>query len=60
MKERITGNVPREVARKTRLRSFKEDVPQGVIIERALKLYLVTKPTDDKGRIKLRNYLRKL
>ena len=60
MKEVVSGSIHKEIARKLRLRSMREDTKQGVIIERALKLYLVTKPTDPKGRIKIRNYLRKL
>ena len=48
-----------QTKRKLRLRAIKEEVSQDKIVERALKMYLLTKPTDEKGRIKIRNYIRK-
>ena len=48
-----------KLTRKLRLRSMKEKVSQKVIMERALKMYLLTKPTDENGRKDIRNYLRK-
>ena len=47
-----------KIKRKHRLRAIKEGVSQDKIVERALKMYLLTKPIDEKGRIKIRNYIR--
>lgn len=49
-----------KITRKLRIRAFKENTSQKAIIERALKMYLLTKPTDEEGRKKIRNYIRKL